>query len=122
MTNEDVRPLDMTNDITRRALLRGIGAVGIGAGALAMFPNVADAAPLTRVMVFSKTAGFRHDSIPTGIATIRQLGSQNGFVVDATEDAGRFTSRTSRCTRRSCGCRRPGTCSTRPSRPRSSPM
>lgn len=81
----------MDNDITRRALLRGVGAVGIGAGALAMFPNVADAAPLTRVLVFSKTAGFRHDSIPAGIATIRQLGSQNGFTVDATEDAGRFT-------------------------------
>lgn len=43
------------------------------------------------VLVFSKTAGFRHDSIPDGIATIQQLGADNGFTVDATEDAGAFT-------------------------------
>ncbi|MFF5496488.1 ThuA domain-containing protein [Streptomyces aquilus] len=46
-----------------------------------------------RVLVFSKTAGFRHDSIPEGIAAVRQLGETNGFTVDATEDAGAFTSR-----------------------------
>ncbi|MBE8476333.1 ThuA domain-containing protein [Streptomyces justiciae] len=45
-----------------------------------------------RVLVFSKTAGFRHDSIPEGIAAVRQLGETNGFTVDATEDAGAFTS------------------------------
>ncbi|MDG4834288.1 ThuA domain-containing protein [Solwaraspora sp. WMMD1047] len=43
------------------------------------------------VLVFSKTAGFRHDSIPAGIAAIQQLGSQNNFTVVATEDAGQFT-------------------------------
>lgn len=43
------------------------------------------------VLVFSKTAGFRHDSIPTGITAIQQLGAQNGFTVEATEDAGAFT-------------------------------
>jgi type 1 glutamine amidotransferase len=51
----------------------------------------ASAAPLTKVLVFSKTAGFRHSSIPTGIAAIQQLGTQNGFAVTATEDAGQFT-------------------------------
>ncbi len=44
-----------------------------------------------RVLVFSKTAGFRHDSIPDGIALVRRLGAEEGFSVDATEDAGRFT-------------------------------
>ncbi|MFK4068308.1 ThuA domain-containing protein [Streptomyces sp. NPDC029674] len=44
-----------------------------------------------RVLVFSKTAGFRHDSIPTGIATVKELGAANGFAVDATEDAASFT-------------------------------
>lgn len=43
------------------------------------------------VLVFSKTAGFRHDSIPAGIAAIRQLGAEHGFTVDATEDAAAFT-------------------------------
>lgn len=44
-----------------------------------------------RVLVFSKTTGFRHDSIPAGIALIRSLGAAHGFAVDATEDASLFT-------------------------------
>jgi PKD repeat protein len=43
-----------------------------------------------RVLVFSKTAAFRHDSIPNGIAAIQQLGQQKNFQVDATEDGGWF--------------------------------
>ncbi len=44
-----------------------------------------------KVLVFSKTAGFRHASIPDGITAIQLLGSNNGFIVDATEDASVFT-------------------------------
>lgn len=44
-----------------------------------------------RALVFSKTTGFRHDSIPAGIAGIEKLGRQNGFAVDATEDSAAFT-------------------------------
>jgi type 1 glutamine amidotransferase len=43
------------------------------------------------VLVFSKTAGFRHESVPAGIAAIRALGTANDFAVDATEDATTFT-------------------------------
>jgi cytochrome c len=43
------------------------------------------------VLVFSKTAGFRHDSIPAGITAIQQLGAQNNFTVQATEDSAQFT-------------------------------
>jgi uncharacterized protein len=39
-----------------------------------------------RVLVFSDTNGYRHASIPVGVATVKQLGAQNGFAVDATED------------------------------------
>ncbi len=81
----------MNHDLTRRAVLRGIGALGIGTGLLASMPAAAGAAELTRILVFSKTAGFRHDSIPAGIAAIRSLGAANGFAVDATEDANAFT-------------------------------
>jgi type 1 glutamine amidotransferase len=42
------------------------------------------------VLVFSKTAGFRHDSIPQGIQLIRELGAANSFTVTATEDAAQF--------------------------------
>jgi len=44
-----------------------------------------------RVLVFSKTAGFRHSSIPNGKAAILKLGQENGFAVDTTEDSNYFT-------------------------------
>jgi cytochrome c len=44
-----------------------------------------------RVLVFSKTAGYRHSSIPNGRAAILKLGRENGFAVDTTENAGAFT-------------------------------
>jgi PKD repeat protein/type 1 glutamine amidotransferase len=49
------------------------------------------AADAFKVLVFSKTTGFRHDSIPDGIAAIQKLGQDNGFAVDATEDSTKFT-------------------------------
>ena len=53
--------------------------------------QAADRRASFRVLVFSKTLGYRHDSITNGIATIRELGAQHGFDVDATEDPGAFT-------------------------------
>lgn len=44
-----------------------------------------------RVLVFTKTAGFRHASIPAGIKAIQKLGKENGFEVDTTENAAYFT-------------------------------
>jgi len=42
-------------------------------------------------LVFSKTAGFRHSSIVPGKPAIMKLGKENGFSVDTTEDASKFT-------------------------------
>ncbi|TGN75402.1 DUF1080 domain-containing protein [Streptomyces bauhiniae] len=56
-------------------------------------PAAAQPTETGRVLVFSKTAGFRHDSIPDGIAAVRQLGTTDGLTVDATEDATAFTTR-----------------------------
>jgi type 1 glutamine amidotransferase len=54
-------------------------------------PAAAALAPPTYdVLVFSKTTGFRHDSIGAGIRAVERLGSQYGFNVDATEDATQF--------------------------------
>ena len=47
--------------------------------------------PRFTALVFSKTAAFRHDSIPAGVAAIRELGARHHFSVDATEDAAAFT-------------------------------
>ncbi|MGW5336149.1 ThuA domain-containing protein [Streptomyces bauhiniae] len=56
-------------------------------------PAAAKPTETGRVLVFSKTAGFRHDSIPDGVAAVRQLGATDGLTVDATEDATAFTTR-----------------------------
>jgi len=45
----------------------------------------------SRVLVFSRTKGFRHASIPDGVAAVTALGAQHGFAVEATEDATAFT-------------------------------
>jgi type 1 glutamine amidotransferase len=41
--------------------------------------------------VFSRTRGFRHDSIGAGVQALRTLGQRNGFAVEATEEASAFT-------------------------------
>ena len=43
-----------------------------------------------RVLVFSKTKGWKHTSIPSGIQAIFKLASDNGFLVDTTRDASFF--------------------------------
>ena len=66
------------------------------AGVLALAVTAALDAPDSRptavgVLVFTRTAGFRHDSIPAGLAAIRTLGAEHGWRVIAGEDAGVFT-------------------------------
>lgn len=47
-----------------------------------------------RVLVFSKTAGFRHASIPAGIQAMQELAEEKGFELETTEDSARFTAET----------------------------
>ncbi|MFC8033282.1 ThuA domain-containing protein [Streptomyces griseoincarnatus] len=47
--------------------------------------------PAYRILVFSRTAGFRHDSIDEGITALRELGAADDFTVTATEDPAAFT-------------------------------
>ncbi|MEO6916561.1 MAG: ThuA domain-containing protein, partial [Chitinophagaceae bacterium] len=45
-----------------------------------------------KILVFSKTAGFRHSSaIESGKKTLLELGAKNNFIVDTTENADVFT-------------------------------
>ncbi len=70
----------------RLLFLIAVTAIGVGASTqLAAFVS------RDRILVFSKTAGFRHASIPHGQAALMQLGADNGIVVDTTEDAGFFS-------------------------------
>jgi cytochrome c len=43
-----------------------------------------------RVLVFTKTMGWHHSSIPNGMAAIQKLGQENNFLVDTTADAAYF--------------------------------
>ena len=79
---------------TELTFLRRV-ATGLACGvaifaALAVSRSLAAQGNGYRVLVFSKTAGFRHASIPDGIATIKDLGVANNFSVDATEDSAAF--------------------------------
>ena len=83
------------------------GILAVAPAAPAPYPALAAEAPLStakeegvkpvdrvlprKVLVFSKTAGFRHDSIPAGIVAIKKLGAANKFEVEATEDSKLFT-------------------------------
>ena len=44
-----------------------------------------------RVVVFTRTEGFRHDSISDGVAALRQLARRRGLAAEATEDPAAFT-------------------------------
>ncbi|MGH2947656.1 MAG: ThuA domain-containing protein [Solirubrobacteraceae bacterium] len=78
-------------------MMRAVSVAALGAIVcllIAQGSGAQTASPEFRVLVFSKTAGFRHDSIPNGIAAIRELGQQNDFAVDATEDSTQFNDTT----------------------------
>jgi type 1 glutamine amidotransferase len=78
----------MKHSLIQRAL--GVTAAALVALAVSSGPPVSAADTPYDVLVFSKTAGFRHDSIPQGIQMIRELGSANSFTVTATEDGNQF--------------------------------
>lgn len=44
-----------------------------------------------RVLVFTKTAGYRHESIPDGVDALRRIGGSRGWAIEQTEDSGAFT-------------------------------
>ncbi len=43
-----------------------------------------------KVLVFTKTAGYRHGSIPAGVAAIKAMSTENKFDIDTTSDASVF--------------------------------
>jgi uncharacterized protein len=43
-------------------------------------------AGVPHILVFSRTATYRHESIPDGIRAFQQLGAEHGFTVEASED------------------------------------
>jgi type 1 glutamine amidotransferase len=72
--------------------LRGSGWLGalVGAATLSCSSGPEPQPLELRILVFYKTSGFYHASIPAGIRAIRQLGAANGFRVDTTRQAQKF--------------------------------
>lgn len=58
--------------------------------ALFLFSNTVSAQK-KRILVFSKTAGFKHSSIGVGVAAIQKLGAENKIDVDTTTNSSAFT-------------------------------
>jgi type 1 glutamine amidotransferase len=71
--------------------LDSVAPIASAAAKAASACTLAPAPAGSRVLVFSRTKGFRHASIPDGIAAVQALGAAHGFAVEATEDATAFT-------------------------------
>jgi type 1 glutamine amidotransferase len=85
------------------AVRRGLSALVSGCALCAACSDSTDApgagdrpaargpAELSRVLAYTRTTGYRHDSIGPGVEALRQLGAQNGFSVDQSEEPAAFT-------------------------------
>ncbi|MEU0372960.1 ThuA domain-containing protein [Streptomyces sp. NPDC006283] len=82
------RPRALRTALSPVSVITALLALLLGLG-VALSPR-AEAAPY-RVLVFSKVTNFTHDSITAGVEAVKKLGSENGFEVEATDDASVFT-------------------------------
>jgi cytochrome c len=78
---------------TRTAVFRWLGpavlALALPAAA-APAPPADSSKPAYRVLVFTKAAAERHASTKDGVAAIRELGKNNSFTVEATDETDKF--------------------------------
>jgi type 1 glutamine amidotransferase len=72
-------------------LCAGLAACGGGSEPAPAGSGAAPTGGPYRVLVFTRTTGFRHASIPAGVAAVRQLGAADGFTVTATEHPAALT-------------------------------
>ncbi|WP_299278508.1 hypothetical protein, partial [uncultured Georgenia sp.] len=61
------------------SLLAGALVVPLAMSGASAHPGHDEEAGEFSALVFSKTAAFRHSSIPAGIAAIQELGEEHGF-------------------------------------------
>jgi len=75
-------------NVNRLTSLLTLGALVI----LVMFTtNCVSAKSKPKVLIFTKTAGYHHESIGVGTIAIMKLGAKSGFDADSTSDASKFT-------------------------------
>ncbi|WP_460670974.1 ThuA domain-containing protein [Larkinella ripae] len=80
--------------MTRSLLMRISSVLLFGIAFLLHSSLTIRVADPVRVLVFSKTKGWKHTSIPFGIAALQKLGRENNFLVDTTKNAAVFTDET----------------------------
>jgi len=66
-------------------------AISLLVMAVALFCSSAAWAQNPKVLIFSKTSKYHHNSIAAGIIAIQKLGVENKFDVDTTTDVSKFT-------------------------------
>ena len=86
--SSDAAKSDASADAATGADSNGVDSNGVDSNGVDS--NDADAGTFS-VLLFSRTTGFRHDSIPAAVAALTELGSANGYAVEATEDPAMFT-------------------------------
>jgi len=74
----------------QKLIAKGLNAITILVIAIFFSANTVSAQK-ARVLVFSKTDGFRHASIEVGKPFFAKMAEDKGFAVDFTEDATKFT-------------------------------
>jgi len=67
------------------------GSGGASSGGASSGGGGAGGADSTDVLVFSRTAGYRHAAIPAGLAALEQLAQEQGWQLTSTEDPAVFT-------------------------------
>lgn len=72
-------------------VLTGSGCSASGSSPAPSFADATAAAGAFRVFLFSRTVGYRHDAIPTAIATFMDLQGAGDFQAESSEDAAAFT-------------------------------
>jgi type 1 glutamine amidotransferase len=70
-----------------RRPLTGLAVMALGMS----LASTAAAASKPAILVYSGSTGFRHDSIPAGVAAVKKIAEKSGYVVETTEDPEVFT-------------------------------
>ncbi len=60
---------------------------------LLIFFSITLANAQEKVLIFYKTAGFKHESIPTGIKALKEIAKKNKWKAEATNDSEKFVSK-----------------------------
>src|SRR5688572_29697609 len=90
MLHKEERPLSASVSSFRRRAAVAVAAVSLTAVVATDHPVSADKPAQYSILLFTRTAGFAHPSIPSAIAAIETLGDNRGFEVVATTDPNRF--------------------------------